>query len=60
VPPLEAPGSLPKLLVSFLARKKSPKSFVAFGLHLISIFCKAKKAKTCKKQQLALGTRLIG
>ena len=37
--------------------KKSTKSFAAFGLHLVLISC---DIKTCKKQQLALGTMSIG
>ena len=36
-PPLSS-GPLPKLLVSLMSRKKSPKSFVAFGLRLVLIF----------------------
>ena len=37
--------------------KKSPKSFVAFGLRLVLIFCEVKNKQ---KQQLALGTMSIG
>ena len=42
---------LPKLLVSLMSRKKSPKSFVAFGLHLVLIFWKTKN-----RQKTATGT----
>ena len=56
-PPLSS-GPLPKLLVSLMSRKKSPKSFVAFGLCLVLIFWKTKNRQ--KKQQLPLGTKLIG
>ena len=41
----------------FRTRKKSTKSFTAFGLHLILISC---NVKTSRKQQLALGTMSIG
>jgi MFS family permease len=41
-PPPLASGVLPKLLVFILSRKKSPKSFMAFGLRLVLIFCKTK------------------
>ena len=41
-PPPRSSGPLPKLLVFILANKKSPKSFVAFGLRLVLIFCKTK------------------
>ena len=37
--------------------KKYPKSFAAFGLRLVLIFCEVKKSK---KQQPALGTMSIG
>ena len=40
--PPGASGLLPKLLVFILSGKQSPKSFVAFGLHLVLIFCKTK------------------
>ena len=36
-PPLSS-GLLPKLLVSLMSRKKSPKSFMVFGLRLELIF----------------------
>jgi hypothetical protein len=55
--PGATPGSPSKLPVSFIAKKKSPKSFVPFQLRLIWIFC---ETKTGQKQQLARGTRLIG
>ena len=42
-------GLFPKLLVFIL--DKSPKSFVAFGLHLVLIFCKTKTG-----QKTATGT----
>ena len=50
-------GLLPKLLVFFWSNKKSPKSFIAFGLHLVLIFC---KTKTGQKTATGTGTRLIG
>jgi hypothetical protein len=40
--PAGASGLLPKLLVLVVSRKKSPKSFMAFGLHLVLIFYKTK------------------
>ena len=49
--PCGSSGLLPKLLVFILANKKSPKSFVAFGLRLIWIF-----SKTKNKQKTATGT----
>ena len=42
---------LPKLLVFVMSRKKSPKSFVAFGLRLVLIFWKTKN-----RQKTATGT----
>ena len=50
-PPRLASGILPKLLVFVLANKKSPKSFVAFGLRLVLISCKTKT-----EQKIATGT----
>ena len=41
-PPREVSGFLPKLPGSLMSRKKSPKSFVAFGLRLVLIFWKTK------------------
>jgi hypothetical protein len=41
-PPHVAPISLSKLPVYFPAKKKSPKSFMPFGLRLIWIFCKTR------------------
>ena len=55
--PHASPSSLPWLPSCFLGRKKSPKSFMAFVLHLVLIFC---EVKTNKEQQLALGTMSIG
>jgi hypothetical protein len=49
-PPLFS-GPVPKLLVSLMSRKKSPKSFVAFGLCLVLIFWKTKN-----RQKTATGT----
>jgi hypothetical protein len=50
-PPPLASGLLPKILVLVLSRKKSPKSFMAFGLRLVLIFCKTKTG-----QKTATGT----
>ena len=50
-PPPGSSGPVPKLLVFILANKKSPKSFVAFGLRLVLIFCKTKTG-----QKTATGT----
>ena len=50
--PLLSSGLLPKLLGSLLSRKKSPKCFVAFRLHLVLIFWKTKN-----KQKTTTGTR---
>jgi hypothetical protein len=45
-------GLLPKLPGSLMSRKKSSKSFVAFGLRLVLIFWKTKN-----RQKTATGTR---
>ena len=58
VPPSEHPlGASPAHWMSS-GPKKSTKSFTAFGLHFILITCDVKNMQ--KKQQLALGTMLIG
>ena len=49
--PPASSGPLPKLLVFILSNKKSPKSFMAFGLRLVLIFCKTKTG-----QKTATGT----
>ena len=49
--PPRASGLLPMLLVFLWSNKKSPKSFVAFGLRLVLIFCKTKTG-----QKTATGT----
>ena len=41
-PTAPSSGPLPKLPVLVMSRKKSPKSFVAFGLRLVLIFWKTK------------------
>ena len=52
-PPLELLWPIGCLLV----QENSPKSFAAFGLRLVLIFCEVKRSK---EQQLALGTMAIG
>ena len=55
--PLGAPlGTSPAHWMSS-GPKKLTKSFAAFGLRLVLISC---DVKTCRKQQLALGTMSIG
>ena len=49
--PPRSSGLLSKLLVFFLPKKKSPKSFIVFGLRLILIFCETKTG-----QKTATGT----
>jgi hypothetical protein len=55
-------GTLPALSPShvgvFWSKKNHHKRFIPFGLRLIFLSVKAKNKE--KKQQLALGTRLIG
>jgi hypothetical protein len=41
----------PEASIVYLVQKKFPKSFVAFGLHLVLIFCKTKTG-----QKTATGT----
>ena len=55
--PLEAPPRCFLGPLDVLWPKKSSKSFAAFGLRLVLISC---DVKTCRKQQLALGTMSIG
>ena len=57
VPPLGHPQVLLWPILGVLVHKNSPKSFAAFGLRLILIFCDVKNKK---KQQLELGTMSIG
>ena len=57
VPPLGHPQVLLWPTGGLLVNKKSTKSFAAFGLRLVLIFCKVKNKQ---KQQLALGIMSIG
>ena len=50
--------STPSSLDVFWSKKNHRKSFILFGLHLIFLFCNTLKQE--KKQELALGSRLIG
>ena len=52
--PLEIPSSTSLAQKVSSGPENSPKSFAAFGLRLVLIFCEV------KKQQLALGTMSVG
>ena len=49
--------STPSLLDCFRSKNNSPKGFIPFGLRSIFFFCET--LKPGKKQELALGSRLI-
>jgi len=57
-PPRGPSRLLSKLLGCLVVQEKSSKSFISLGLCLVLIFCR--RQKTRKKQQLALGTKLVG
>ena len=48
----------PSPLDVFWSKKNHHESFILFGLHLVFLFCET--LKQGKKQELALGSRLIG
>ena len=52
------PTSSPSLLVVFWSKKNHCEGFIPFGLRLVFFFCETQKQG--KKQELALGSRLIG
>ena len=58
-PPPLASGLLSKLVVLYMFRKKSPKSFVSFDLHLVLIFYKTKNRQKTATDTGHLVNRLV-